>query len=318
MESLVLKRWLGNQRKGCLDLELGLHRQVRTRVIERPGLWMTADEQAALVADLRGVVGDGIGAELDYSVLSGDRERLSQAVITLLHDRSSGALVAFNALTFMPVQLRGRDAKVLHLGLVMVDPAYRAKGMSWILYGLTCLLIFFRRGMRPLWISNVTQVPSIIGKVAESFDTAWPNPLLESRRSFEHLTIARQIMQQHRHVFGVGADAGFDEERFVITNAYTGGSDNLKKTWEQAPRHRDGRVNALCERELDYARGDDFLQLAKFDLSAARRFLLREVPRHSLPALLYQLGFLLLGRILLPVWHWLDPRQPMGDLRTRA
>lgn len=314
----MFKRWLGNRRKGCLDLELGLHRQVRTRVIERPGLWMTADEQAALVADLRGVAGTGIGAELDYGVLSGDPERLSQAVVTLLHDRRTGALVAFNALSFMPVQLRGRDADVLHLGLVMVDPAYRAKGMSWILYGLTCLLIFFRRGMRPLWVSNVTQVPSIIGKVAESFDTAWPNPLVDSRRSFEHLGIARQVMARHRHVFGVGAEAGFDEQRFVITNAYTGGSDNLKKTWEQAPKHRNDRVNALCERELDYARGDDFLQLAKFDLAVARRFLMREVPRHSLPALLYSLGFLLLGRIFLPLWHWLDPRQPMGDLRARA
>lgn len=313
----MLGRWFGDRRKGHLDVTLGLHRQVRTRVIERPGLWMTPEQQAALVTELRSVVSDGIGADLEYGVLAGDRERLANAVITLLHDRQTGALVAFNALSFMPVQVRGRDTEVLHLGLVMVDPAYRAKGMSWILYGLTCLLIFVRRGLRPLWISNVTQVPSIVGKVAESFDTAWPNPFIASRRSFEHVSIARQVMAEHRHVFGVGDEAGFDEERFVITNAYTGGSDNLKKSWEQAPRHRDERVNALCERELDYARGDDFLQLAKFDLAAARRYLTREVPRHSLPALLYQLGFLLLGRIFLPVWHWLDPRQPMGDLRAR-
>jgi hypothetical protein len=314
----LLSTLLGRGRRGHLDLTLRVHPRVRTRVIERPGEWMSAQEQAALVADLRGLVSDGIGDELHYGVVAGDPERLKQAVITLLHDRVTGRLVAFNALSFMPVQLRGRDSDVLHLGLVVVDPSYRAQGMSWILYGLTCILIFFRRGLRPLWISNVTQVPSIVGKVAESFATPWAKPIEPTRRSFDHLSVAREIMTHHRPVFGVGPEAGFDEERFVITNAYTGGSDNLKKTWEQAPKHRDARVNALCERELDYARGDDFLQLARFDLAAARRYLMRDVPRNSLPALLYPLAFLLLSHVFLPVVHWLNPMQAMGDLRART
>ena len=52
---------------------------------------------------------------------------------------------------------------------------------------------------------------------------------------------------------GRAVDAGFDEARFVITNAYTGGSDALKKSLETAPRHRDEQYNAFCARELDYA-----------------------------------------------------------------
>jgi hypothetical protein len=61
-------------------------------------------------------------------------------------------------------------------------------------------------------------------------------------------------MRRHRAVFGVGDEAGFDEARFVITNAYTGGSDALKKSLETAPRHRGERYNAFCARELDYER----------------------------------------------------------------
>jgi len=116
----------------------------------------------------------------------------------------------------------------------------------------------------------------------------------------------------------LGAEAGFDEDRMVITNAYTGGSDNLKKTFEQAPKHRDERANELCARELDYARGDDFLQIARLDLAAARSYLLKEVPRNSLPALLYQLAFVLVGSLLLPLVHWLNPHEAMGDLRART
>jgi hypothetical protein len=279
---------------------------------------MTPDEIASLLDSMREVVRRGIGHDLDYGVLSGDPERLRNAVVTLLYDRAGGAMIAFNALSYMEIELRGRATRAVHLGLVMVDPGFRAKGLSWVLYGLTCMLIFVRRGLRPLWISNVTQVPAIIGKVAESFVTAYPNPFHGTRRSFDHVCVAREIMRKHRRVFGVGPEAGFDEERFVITNAYTGGSDNLKKTFSDAPKHRDERANALCRSELDYARGDDFLQIARFDQASALRYLLREVPRNSLPGLLYRLVFLLLGRFLLPLLHWLNTREPMGQLRARV
>lgn len=301
-----------------LDLSIAVSREVRIHVVENPGRWMDPAAIASLLAGMREVTRRSIGEDLDYGVLSGAPERLRNAVITLLYDRSSGALVAFNALSYMPIELRGEQTQAVHLGLVMVDPGYRAKGLSWVLYGLTSMLIFVRRGLRPLWISNVTQVPAIIGKVAESFVTAYPHPFNPTRRSFEHLCVAREIMRKHRGVFGVGPEAGFDEERFIITNAYTGGSDNLKKTFADAPKHRDSRANALCEQQLDYTRGDDFLQIARFDQAAALRYLLRDVPRNSLPGLLYRLVFLLLGRLFMPLVHWLTPGTPMGSLRARS
>ncbi|HEX4268299.1 MAG TPA: hypothetical protein VHY36_10455 [Steroidobacteraceae bacterium] len=314
----MAKERTARRRLRNLDLSLPVGREVRVRVIERPGQWMAPESVAKLLEEMRQVVRRGIGRDLPYGVLSGEPERLRGAVITLLHERRTGRLIAFNALSYMPIELRGRPAKALHLGLVMIDPGYRAKGLSWVLYGLTCMLVFVRQGLRPLWISNVTQVPSIVGKVAESFVTAYPNPFHNSRRSFDHLCVAREIMRKHRNVFGVGLDAGFDEDHFVITNAYTGGSDNLKKSFGDAPKHRDERANDLCRMQLDYDRGDDFLQIARFDQAAALRYLLREVPRNSLPGLVYRLAFVLLGRVFLPVLHWLTPREPMGELRGRA
>jgi GNAT superfamily N-acetyltransferase len=301
-----------------LDLSIAVTREVRIRVLENPGRWMAPTEFAPLLDSMREVTRRGIGEDLHYGVLSGDPQRLRNAIITLLHDRATGQLVAFNALSYLPLELRGRETQAVHLGLVMVDPGYRAKGLSWVLYGLTSMLIFVRRGLRPLWMSNVTQVPAIIGKVSESFPNAFPNPFHASRRSFDHLCVAREIMRKHRGVFGVGPEAGFDEERFIITNAYTGGSDNLKKSFAVAPKHRDARANALCEQQLDYARGDDFLQIARLDQAGALRYLLRDVPRHSLPGLLYRLLFLLLGRIFMPLLYWLSPGVPMGDLRART
>jgi hypothetical protein len=218
----------------------------------------------------------------------------------------------------MKVELDGAPVDVTHLGLVMVDPDVRGQGLSWVLYGMTALVLFARDGLRPKWISNVTQVPAVVGMVCETFSDVYPSPLSGARRSFAHLQLARGIMAHHRAVFGVGAEAGFDEDRFVITNAYTGGSDALKKSFEIAPKHRHEIHGEFCARELDYARGDDLLQLGRIDLAGARRYLMSEVPAGSLPALIAASAVLALQRLVLPFVYWMDDTRAFGSLRPRA
>jgi hypothetical protein len=66
-----------------LDLRLKGSKEVTVRVIERPGCWMSAADCQALVEEMRDVTRRGIGTDLDYGVLSGDAERLRNAVVTL-------------------------------------------------------------------------------------------------------------------------------------------------------------------------------------------------------------------------------------------
>jgi hypothetical protein len=308
--------WLQALMRPHLDLRLSVPRGLTTRIVSQPGLMLDDAALAALVEQLKGVARKVLpDGDLTYGVLGGDRERLNRSVITLVSDAATGEPIAFNALALMDVTLDGEPTRVTHLGLVMVDPGQRGQGLSWVLYGLTTLLLFLRGGMRPLWISNVTQVPAVVGMVAETFSQVFPSPQPEARQSFAHLQLARQIMADHRHVFGVGAEAGFDEARGVITNAYTGGSDDLKKRFEDATPHRDPRFNDFCRRELDYARGDDVLQLGRIDLAGAQRYVLDQVPRASLPRLAGAAAFLLLQRLVLPLAHWLDTSRRFGPLR---
>ncbi len=284
------------------------------RIVERPGLWMDAAEIAALSQDLRTVAGRTLDAgSLTYGVFSGDKSRMGEVFITLV-SRRDGTPVAFNALAVMTLDTAPHPTEVLHLGLVMVDPDERSKNLSWVLYGLTCFLIFFRRQFRPIWISNVTQVPSVVGMVSEMFSEVWPGPN-KGRRTLNHLLLARRILAEQRHVFGVGAEAGFDEDRFVITNAYTGGSDDLKKTWDDAPKHRNDHYNAFCAKQLDYARGDDVIQLGQMDLAAMRTYLAREVPKSAVLGLLVTGGLVALRRFILPVTYWADSRTQFSILR---
>jgi len=310
--------WLKALTQPTIDLTLRTHAGLSTRIVESPGASLPPAECDALVSQLHIIAAKTLAEEsLTYGIFSGDKERLSRAIVTLISEEESGKPIAFNALSVMDVALDGEPTEVTHLGLVMVDPDVRGQGLSWVLYGLTALVLFARDGLRPKWISNVTQVPAIVGMVSETFSDVFPSPLPGARQSFAHLQLARGIMARHRAVFGVGEEAGFDEARSVITNAYTGGSDALKKTFDIAPKHRGAIYNDFCERELDYARGDDALQLGRIDLSAARRYLLREVPHGSLPSLLAASAILTLQRLVLPVMHWLDDTRALGTLRPR-
>jgi hypothetical protein len=150
--------------------------------------------------------------------------------------------------------------------------------------------------------------------VSEMFSDVWPGPE-KGRRTLNHVLLARRIMAEQRHIFGVGNEAGFDEDRFVITDAYTGGSDDLKKTWETAPKHRDPRYNDYCAAALDYGRGDDVLQLGQMDQAAMRTYLAREVPKSAVIGLLLTGGLVALRRLVLPAIYWFDSTQAWSILR---
>jgi GNAT superfamily N-acetyltransferase len=247
------------------DLTFRTGRGVKVRMLVRPGCWMGEGERARVLADMRALAARGTdGRSLEYGVLSSDPTVWRSAVLTLLIDASTGCLVGFAAMVLLPVRLAGRSQDVLHLGLTMVDPAWRGRGLTLLLYALSVVVMLVRRGLRPFWVSNVSQVPAALGMVGSTLADVFPSPGSCAGPSAAHAALAEQIMASHRGAFGVGEEAGFDARRFVITNAYTGGSDNLKKRFADAPKHRDPAYDDWCERELDYDRGDDFLQLARF------------------------------------------------------
>ena len=303
-------------RGDALSVSFNASREYRVRIIERPGTTLGERELDQLQTQCREVVNACLAGEsLDYGLFAQGSTAWERSVITLVTRRGDGRAVAFNAMPMLAVRQAGEPAQVLHLGLVMVDPAERSGGLSWILYGLTCFALFLRQRMRPLWVSSVTQVPAVVGMVSETFSSVYPAQA-GTRQNFTHRHFAHQIMERHRDAFGVGEDAGFDIDRQVITDAYTGGSDNLKKSFDVATKHRRDVYNDYCRRELDYTRGDDVLQIGAIDLAAGQRFLSRSVPRSALPQLAVQAAIMMTGAVIAPLLQWLDTTRPFGRLRA--
>src|ERR1700760_3677104 len=206
--------WWNAFRQPCIDLSLRTHPGLMTRIVESPGTSLDERGLDDLVAQLRAVAAKTLPAgSLAYGIFSGGGEPLARAIVTLISEEATGRPIAFNALSMMRLELDGAPVDVTHLGLVMVDPEVQGQGLSWVLYGLTTLVLFMRGGLRSKWISHVTQVPAVCGMVCETFSDVFPSPHPDNRQSFAHLQLARRIMRHHRAVFGVGPEAGFDETR---------------------------------------------------------------------------------------------------------
>ena len=305
---------------GYLSRKLPLGRGLQGWVIERPGRHISDAQLDIILGQIRGIGLKTLSGEgLDYGIFAerSTNTALDNSILTLVYEKKSGKLVGFNCMPVLDISLGKEQIGVLHLGLVMIDPDTRSRGISALLYGLACILLLVRNQFRPIWVSSVTQVPAVIGLVSELYSRTFPTPYENSRRSFTHLQIARRIMESHRSAFGVGEDAEFDAENFVIRNAYTGGSDNLKKTYDDAPKHRKAAYNDMCRTQLDYERGDDFLQIGVLDAAAVRYYFLRRDPDSPwLVPLIAIVGFALQS-LLLPLIYWFDASRQWRELRPR-
>jgi hypothetical protein len=55
--------------------------------------------------------------------------------------------------------------------------------------------------------------------VSDSLSDVFPNPYQSEHPSAEHLLIGWELLEKHRHIFGVGKEAEFDSNKFIIKNA---------------------------------------------------------------------------------------------------
>jgi hypothetical protein len=274
---------------------------------DRPGQWLPDDEFDRLVQAMRTVALAGQrGKPLPvYGALKGERADLARRCITLVSLKKTGEPIGFCALAYFDIPLGVRVLSVVHLGLLYVVPDHQHRHLSNLLYGASTMLLLMKSGLRGFWISNVSQVPAAVGLTARHYDNVYPRPGPKARQSFMHLVLAREIMKAHRPAFGVGPEAGFDEARQIITNAYTGGSDALRKTWDEAPRHRDPAINELCRTTLNYDRGDDLLQLGRCNLRSIWRLFASKLPKNAAVEVAWRAMTIVAFGLVSPAVRWL-------------
>ena len=271
------------------EVKVRLNASVDATIYDRPGLWMDDAPLAQLQQEIAGVARAALPGTLAYGVFLPRRQPFENRLIVVGRCRDTGEAVGFNALPWLPLRLHDRSVTVMHFGLLVIHPRHQRQGLQGLLYGLGAFNAYHRIRQRPLYISNVTEVPAIFGAVCDQTVAAFPSYTSGEPPPPIYREIARAIFQQHRHEFGVGEDAEFDTDRFIIRGSYTGGSDALKRGFDTLPGYRVDACNQYCRDNLDYQRGDDFLQIARLDSTVITNWLTRRIPGQFRPQLARQM-----------------------------
>jgi hypothetical protein len=241
---------------------------IEFRIWEKPATWLSASATQQLVRDMRQVAMEAQGNEVipNCGGLQGDLEDLKQRVINIAYDKRSNQPIGFCSQIYLEVPLQTQKETVLHTGLAYVSPAHRQQSFISTLYSLSNLVVLLKRGFRPIWISNVSQVPAVIGSASTYYTNVYPDPIHQKVQTAQHRTLFEQIVRHHSTTFGTAKSVAYDLDNHIIFDSYTGGSDNLKKTFESCSLHRNQVVNEFCKRHLNYERGDDFLQIGQLSV----------------------------------------------------
>lgn len=238
-----------------------LPRGCRLETLRFPGRWMTDEQLEGLRRTIYEIASYRLDVLPEYGVFLPGREPYKNRIVTLAYDGDRP--VAFGAMVWIPVRLDRRVEPVLHLGLVVTTPNRLAPQLLFHMYYYPVFYVVLQRCPDPFWVSSLTMEPSIIGRVSDYFPEVLPHYRGGVRPDPLRRAIARGLMTQHGHEYGLGPEAELDEETFVVKASCRGPSESLRYSYRGAAKYTVRECNHYCRDLLDYDRGDELLQLGR-------------------------------------------------------
>lgn len=238
-----------------------------------PGLTLTEEKLADLVKSLKEVASTCFESTPNYQALSGKKEELDRAVITLAKN-DKGEVLGFCSSLVLDIPTVG---EVLHLGLTCVRPDARGLKLTHKLTSkLLMKYLFTKSPFQNVWISNVACVLSSLGNVAMYFEDVFPSPYASVTPTYEHLMIAREIGKNYKEQLAINENAYFNEDKFVF-EASVEGTVFEKGEEDRRFHHRNTKVNEYYKTMINFERGDEVLQIGKVSLFTFPKYLARTV-----------------------------------------
>lgn len=238
---LLLRRHL--DRGGIIPLGHGLYAR---RYVSPSG-----ETASSLQAQLQQLCYASVGALLPHSYLH-DASDLHNAKIVLVvydsrrDDQPCMFHVAFKA--------KYAHAVVIHLGLVMVHPEYRRRGLQRVALmnmALCCLTFMTARYV----VSDIADSPTNSKLLCDTLDDVFPHYRHSPRHSRPfrwQLNVAQFLLNQHHRDFGTSSNAQLDERSLAVLNSNdaAGGGSDVLSSHHESRRSRSERANSFIEQLL--------------------------------------------------------------------
>lgn len=230
----------------------------RFEILDRPLRWMKPDELSALQARLKAMASARFGREPDYSYFC-DASLFKGKVIVICQDALGDS--SFCAMCHLG---RHEGRAVLHLGSVF--SARENKGQLNYLYTFGLLFVALKAGLfRKLHITSLTHTPKIFGIVADGFENVFPDANPANRPTPLHLALRDRLIERYiRPEWDVPQGIECQED-FVMPalRRQKNGEIMFPDTAESVPKYRADAMNRRVVSLLNYARGDEVLQIGE-------------------------------------------------------
>lgn len=206
-------------------------------------------------ADLRLLSQRSVGLVVDYDAMT-DPTKLYNRIVLVLYDSADKMRPAAFHMPLTADPAPGILASIYHIGLIMVDPKYRGRGLQRWLIMLNMMSPAFRHMMSPCivtgavptggggqgpvggtraWLTcqprsphttlaaslarspDIGDSPSALRQIGRMGRDSFPSMDLPSLAPKPwHVTVARHMMERHRRDFGTSANAVLREDSFVV------------------------------------------------------------------------------------------------------
>lgn len=244
---------------------------ITIEVYNRPGRSMDSKELKSLYLELLDIAQTCLEEIPYYQCLTGTREEFSRIILSIARN-NKGEAIGFCSSYILEIPNIG---KILHLGLTCVKPSARRFGLTHKLTSRVVTTYIFKYSLlKTAWISNIACVISSLGNVAKNFENVYPSPFVEEA-SMEQLSIAHYISENYRWELYINQDAKFNSNAFIFKGSVT---DTMfeKSDKDKEYYHRDKHLTQFYLDRINFADGDEVLQIGKVSLLTYPKYLLRK------------------------------------------
>jgi hypothetical protein len=230
----------------------------------QPGKWMNYEELNSLKKCLK-EVNISSGKNFTYGVFDETlSEKDSMALFKSLNIcviKEKGESVGF----FYNLILREKPHPIIHAGLVVVS---KNKGHDLIGYPYSFMTYLQYKIFGTHYYTSISSTPSIVGVFSDSFSGVWPSYKANQIKppSRDYLKVLDVLEEQYIKKYFKDDVLEIDKKRFVLKSAsqQMGFETNMKKL----SRYYKPEANYFCMFWLDYAKGEDLIQIGKVNFSA--------------------------------------------------
>lgn len=230
----------------------------------KPSLWMNDGEFEALCDDVDYV--NNSQHKLNYGIFCPENKFMyDNMLICVIYKENEPVGLFYNYI----IENEKINKKLIHQGLVLIN---KNDGLNLMFesYAIANCLLYHMYG--EYYVSNISNVPAVVGIFSESFDQVWPHPDADLKRPKIDYNVCVSLLH-HDYIKKVFLDSDklqIDYKRYILKSnskelGFTGHHHDL-------PRDPKFIYNIFCFWWIKYDENEDMIQIGIGNIKKAKQW----------------------------------------------